>query len=429
MPSPPEIQVSRHDVIVVGAGFAGLSAATELMDAGKDVVLLEARDRVGGRVESVRLSDGVRIDTGGQFLCRDMTEVIGLARAHQRPVIMAHMQGDDTYRPPIPLSRGHAIWAGVDALREKIIHLDLADPALAGQTVSQWIARQQDIDPDVAAAFNRLIEGLWCYAPEAVSFRWLASTDSRITNEYSEMESFLGGTMHGLAEALGAGLGERLHLSAPVSRIEHSSDGATVHAGGRQYHAARVILCVPPVMSSRIAYDPPAPPIVQDAFADWRSGDVIKVFIRYDTAFWRARGLSGLVSWSAPHGLYACDASRDGLFGLVMFIGGPNARIWHGRPVAELEAYIRERLVEALGAEAGNIVEFAIRDWTGDEWSGGAYSDVVVDPDADDAEAPLRAGFGPIRFAPSELSPRYPGYIEGAIVMGRLAAREAIAAL
>jgi monoamine oxidase len=426
MSAAPEIAPSRHDVIVVGAGFSGLSAATELMGAGRDVVLLEARGRVGGRVESVRLADGARIDSGGQFLCRDMKELVGLARAHGRHITMAYADGDEVFQPPIPLSRGYEIWAGVDALRERIIHLDPGDPALAGLTVSQWVAGHKDIDPDVAAAFLRLIEGLWCRSPDDISFAWLASTDARITNEFSEMESFLGTTMHALADDLAHALGDRLLTSSPVSRIEHGTGGAIVHAGGRRFEAARVILCVPPVMASRIAYDPPAPASVARAFAAWGTGDVIKLFIRYETPFWRAHGLAGTVMWSAPHGLYACDASRDGVSGLVMFIGGRFARHWHDRPEADLRDYIRDRLVEALGEEAGKITEMSIRDWTDDTWSGGAYGDNVVDPGAGDAEAPLRQGFGPIRFASSELSPRYPGYIEGAITMGRIAAREAL---
>jgi len=429
MPSAPENAVSHHDVIVVGAGFSGLAAAIALVQAGRDVVLLEARERVGGRVESVRLADGARIDSGGQFLCRDMKELADLARAHGHDITMAYAEGDEVFRPSIPLDRGYEIWAGVDALRERIIHLDPKDPALAGLTVSQWVAQHKDIDADVAAAFLRLIEGLWCRSPEEVSFAWLASTDARITNEYSEMEAFLGGTMHALAEDLAKALGDRLLLSSPVARIEHGDRRAVVHAAGRRFEAARIILCVPPVMASRIAYDPPVPAPVAKAFTAWGTGDVIKVFIRYEAPFWRARGLAGTVMWSAPHGLYACDASRDGVSGLVMFIGGRFARHWHGRPEAELRDYVRDRLIEALGEEAGRVTEMAIRDWTDDAWSGGAYSDDVIDPNAGDAEAPLRQGFGPIRFASSELSPSYPGYIEGAIVMGRLAAREAVAAL
>jgi len=417
---------TRHDVIVVGAGFSGLAAAIELMAAGRDVLLLEARDRVGGRVESVTLSDGARLDSGGQFLCRDMTRLRELANTHGRAIALAYAEGDDTYQPTMPVARGHAIWDAVDALRDRIIRIDPADPAIAGLTVSQWIARQ-DLDPDVAAAFLRLVEGLWCRSPDDVSFAWLASTDSRITNEYSEMESFLPDTMHALAEDLAAALGDRVRLSAPVRQIEWSDAGAVLEtASGARHSAAHVILCVPPIMASRIAYDPPAPGPVREAFSAWGTGEVIKAFIRYETPFWRARGLSGLVSWRKPHGLYACDASRDGVWGLVFFMGGPFARAWHGRPEAELSDFIRGQLVEALGEEAGHVVELSIRDWTDDDWSGGAYSDVVIDPRAGDVETPLRQGFGPIRLAPSELSPSYPGYIEGAIAMGRIAAREAM---
>jgi monoamine oxidase len=429
MPAGSEIATSRHDVIVIGAGFSGLAAATELVQAGRDVVLLEARDRVGGRVESTMLSDGKRIDSGGQFLCRDMTALVALAQDHGRAITMAYVDGDEVFRPPLPLSRGYQIWAGVDALRERIIHLDLTDRALVGLTVSQWVERQKDLDPDIASAFLRLIEGLWCCAADRISFVWLASTDARITNQHPEMESFLGGTMHALAEDVAKGLGSRLRLSSPVSCIAYSETRATVHTDGHRYEAARVILCVPPVMSSRIAYEPAPPEAITHAFSAWTGGDVIKVFIRYETPFWRAKGLNGTVIWSAPQGLYACDASRDGIAGLVMFMGGRFARPWHDKPRAELSDFVREQLVDALGPEAGEIVEMSVRDWTDDAWSGGAYSDNVTDPYAGDVESPLRRGFGPIRFASSELSASYPGYIEGAIIMGRLAAREALEAL
>lgn len=420
--------MSRHDVIVVGAGFAGLVAATELRGAGRDVLLLEARDRVGGRVESARLADGTRIDTGGQFVCRDMPLVNALAREHGRAVEMAYDEGDAVYRPEIPVARGEEIWTGVERLRARVRALDPADPALAGLTVADWVARQ-DLEPDVAAAYLRLIEGLWCRAPGEISFAWMVSTDRRITNRHSEMESFLAGTMHALAEDLAAGLGERLCLGMPVSRIEHSGPGAVVHAGGERLSAARVILCVPPVKARSIAFDPPPPEAVRAALAAWGAGDVIKIFVRYRAPFWRGRGLSGTIIAGLPENFFVCDASRDGLAGLVMFIAGPHARRWHGRPEAELTAFARDRLVEALGSEAADILDVSIRDWTGDAWSGGAYSDNVVDPHAPDAETPLRAGFGPIRFASSELSPSYPGYIEGAIAIGRIAAREALSAL
>lgn len=428
MSSNRPIPVSCHDVIVVGAGFSGLSAATELLSSGLDVVLLEARDRVGGRVESVQLTDGTRIDSGGQFLCRDMTELTALAASHGQAVARAYDAGDVVFRPEMPLDRAYAIVEAAEALRARISDLDPASPALAGLTVSQWIAGQT-IDPEVAEAYLRQVEGTWCRSPEEISFAWLASTDARITNEHPELEAFLPGTMHALAESVASGLGERLKLSAAVTHISHDAEGATVHTQALSYKARHVILAVPPSMARRIGYLPPLSSGIGAALAAWEPGQVMKVFIRYRKPFWRSRGLSGTVMWSEPDGLYACDASREGLTGLILFIAGTAARDWHDRPAAELDAFIRSHLIEALGEEGGDIEEISIRDWVDDIWSGGAYSDNVIDPQAGEAEDPLRSGQGVLRFAPSELSPRYPGYIEGAITMGRLAAREAIMAL
>ena len=87
------------------------------------------------------------------------------------------------------------------------------------------------------------------------------------------------------------------------------------------------------------------------------------------------------------------------------------------------------RLTAALGSEAGTSIASTLRDWTDDPWSGGGYSDLVLDIEARDAEALLREGAGPLQFASSELSPSFPGYVEGAIVAGRIAARNAAAAL
>ncbi len=94
------------------------------------------------------------------------------------------------------------------------------------------------------------------------------------------------------------------------------------------------------------------------------------------------------------------------------------------RPAARgIAGLITERLVAALGQEAADIRGFSVRDWTDDAWSDGAYSDVIVKPGAIDAEDVLRKGLGPVRFASSELSLSYPGYVEGAIWAGKSAAR------
>jgi monoamine oxidase len=237
-------------------------------------------------------------------------------------------------------------------------------------------------------------------------------------------------TMHSLAGDLARGLGGRVRLAAPVTRIERGPDAVRVVTERETIAADAVLVAVPPVMASRIAYAPALPPALAGALGAWRSGTVVKVLVRYDRAFWRDRGQSGMVVWREPPGLFAFDASRDAAQPqLAFFIGGPLASLWGKRGEAALRAEIEARLVAALGPEAGSMRDLTIRDWTGDRWSGGAYSDLVVDMHAHDAEAVIRAGAPPLFFAASELSPSFPGYIEGAIVAGRQAAARIVASL
>jgi monoamine oxidase len=137
-----------------------------------------------------------------------------------------------------------------------------------------------------------------------------------------------------------------------------------------------------------------------------------------------------MVVWLQPHGLFACDSSSDADHAaLTVFVGGPLAVAWAPLGETGLEEEVLRRLVAALGPKAGAPIDISPRDWTDDRWSGGGYSDVIVDLDARDAEATLREGVWPVFFAASELSPSFPGYVEGAIVAGRLVAERALAAL
>jgi monoamine oxidase len=189
-----------------------------------------------------------------------------------------------------------------------------------------------------------------------------------------------------------------------------------------------VLVCLPPATAAKLEFAPELPTPVRTALGVWQSGAVIKLFLRYSRAFWREGGLSGLVMWRDPAGLFAFDASPDDDHPtLGFFVGGPMALQVTGLGQDGIKAKAIEWLAAALGPEAGDPIDVLVRDWTRDRWSGGAYSDLVVAMDATDAEGVLRAGASPVFFAASELSPSYPGYIEGAIVAGRQGARRVIA--
>jgi monoamine oxidase len=415
------------EVVVVGAGFCGLSAAAELMAAGVEVTVLEARDRVGGRVEAAPNGLDETVDTGGQFFCQDMPAVMALARKHGKTFIESNFDGDYVGQPEMSATELARAYSGSAALRDSMNLISPDDPEIAGLTVAHWLAAQ-DEPAEVKAAFRAMIEGLWCLDIDILPIWYLIDNDRRITNEVGELQYQLAETMFSLAQDLARGLGYRVRLASPVTRIEHGPDGVRVVTERETFAADAVLVAVPPVTASRIEYAPVLPPKLTHALGAWRSGTVIKVLVRYEQAFWRKRGQSGMVMWREPAGLFAFDSSRDAAHPqLAFFIGGPLAVECGRLGEAALRAEVKARLVAALGPEAGAVLDMTIRDWSGDCWSGGAYSDLVVDMQARDAEAVLRAGAPPLFFASSELASSFPGYIEGAIVAGREAAAKIIA--
>lgn len=419
---------SRQQVIVVGAGFAGLSAATELAARGIDVVVLEARDRVGGRVESLRNALGERFDSGGQFICDDMPEVMALARRFGKTFVETPLDRAFTVQPPVSAAAGEKIFAGSMAIRERMNAIDPDDASIKGLTVGAWLERQSD-PPMAKAAFHSMIEGLWCQPIGEIPLWYLIDNDRRITNTVWELQYFLAETMHSLADDLAAQLGDRLMLNAAVETIERSGEKVRIHAASKLFEADQVIVAIPPAMASRIAYRPALPEALSRALSAWKSGTVIKGQLRYISAFWRDKGLNGMVAWRDIHGLFAHDNSRDGNHPtLIVYIGGPLAVDWRRLGDACIRTEVVRRLIAALGPEAGEFLAFTLRDWVDDRWSGGGYSDLIMNMDARNAEAVLLEGAGPIHFASSELSPSFPGYVEGAIVAGRIAAKKVIEA-
>ncbi|CDX58083.1 conserved hypothetical protein [Mesorhizobium plurifarium] len=414
--------IERTDVVIVGAGFTGLSAALELKRAGIDFLVLEARERVGGRVEAVRNGLGERIDSGGQFLCQDMPELMALAKACGKSFVETYVEGEFITHPSMSVEEAERTYLVAMAIRERMNGIEPDDPSIAGLTVATWLERQSDT-ADAKAAFRSMIEGLWCLALDKVPLWYLIDNDRRITNEVFELQYFLGDTMQSLAEDLAAALGDRLRLNEAVARVGRAPQGVRVSTGAATIEAREVLIALPPATAAKLDFAPALPAELASALGVWESGAVIKILVRYAKPFWREQGLCGMVMWRDQPGLFACDASTDADHAaLVVFVGGPLALRWHPLSAAALRAEITARLVLALGPQAADIVDFSARDWTHDRWSGGAYSDLIIDVTARDAERVILAGAPPVYFAASELSPSFPGYVEGAIVAGRIAA-------
>ena len=131
-------------VIVVGAGFCGLAAATELEAAGIDVTVLEARDRVGGRVEARPNGLAETVDTGGQFICDDMPDVMALARKHGKTLVESNFDGDYVAQPVMSADEAQRAYEGSAALRDRMNRISPDDPGVAGMSVAAWLKEQGD---------------------------------------------------------------------------------------------------------------------------------------------------------------------------------------------------------------------------------------------------------------------------------------------
>ncbi|RWB58214.1 flavin monoamine oxidase family protein [Mesorhizobium sp.] len=422
-------KIERTDVIVVGAGFTGLSAALELKRAGVDFLVLEARDRVGGRAEAMRNGLGELIDSGGQFLCEDMPELMALAKARGKTFVETYVDGEFVTHPSMSVEEAERTYRIAMAIRERMNGIAPDDPSITGLTVATWLERQKDM-ADAKAAFRSMIEGLWCLALDKVPLWYLIDNDRRITNEVFELQYFLPETMQSLADDLAGDLGDRLRLGEPATRIEHGQQGVRVVSARGVIEARKALIALPPATAAKLEFAPALPAELAKALGVWESGAVIKILVRYARPFWRERGLRGMVMWRDQPGLFACDGSKDlDHAALIVFVGGPLALRWHELGQTALRAEVTARLVKALGPEAADIVDFNLRDWTHDRWSGGAYSDLIIDATARNAERTILAGAPPVHFASSEVSPSFPAYVEGAIVAGRIAAGKILADL
>ncbi|WP_292206503.1 FAD-dependent oxidoreductase, partial [Mesorhizobium sp.] len=303
-------KTERTGVVIVGAGFTGLSAAIELKRAGVDFVLVEARDRVGGRVEAVRNGLGERIDSGGQFLCEDMPQLMELARVRAKTFVETYVEGDFITHPAMSAPRAERTYHASMAIRERMNRIEPNDPAIEGLTVADWLEGQNDT-ADAKAAFRSMIEGLWCLALEKVPLWYLIDNDRRITNEVPELQYSLRETMQSVADDLARDFGGRVRLGEPVTRIEYGPPGVRVVSSNGVIEARAVLVAVPPATAAKLDFTPVLPAALDRALGAWESGAVIKILVRYPRPFWRERDLSGMVMWRDLPGLFACDASKD----------------------------------------------------------------------------------------------------------------------
>jgi monoamine oxidase len=454
----------RHaDVVVIGAGFAGLAAARELAHNDRSVVVLEARHRVGGRALNKPIGGGEHSEAGGTFAGPTQNHILALAKDMGVDTFPTYDQGNNVYfvdgerstypssgptgtAPPDPtiLPDLATLVTRFDDM-SKDVPVDAPwEAASAGdwdrQTLQQWVD-QNTVNPRfkrLAAAATRPIFGA---EPREISllftlFYVAASGDERNagtfernfnTRDGAQMFRFVGGSQL-IAQKLAHRLGSRVKLGTPVHRVESFKGGVRVVSKHHVVTARQVIVAVPPTLVRRIHFHPGLPATRRALDRQMPQGTLLKVTAVYDRPFWRDAGLSGTaISLNGPVNATFDDSPPDGSPGAVFgFVGGDEARRYRAMSKADRRAAVLKNFSDLFGRQALNPTRFFDTDWPGARWSRGGPVG-IAHPGLLLAHGPaLRDPVGRIHWAGTETSGYWNGYMDGAVRSGKRAAREVI---
>ena len=445
------------EVVIVGAGFAGLVAARELVRQGRSVLVLEARDRVGGRTWDHVRGDGSVLELGGQWVGPTQDRILGLLAELGVATQPSPTAGDGLtivdgvrHRHPgeLPEDLGPGVRPALDRVIATLDALagtvpldapwDAADAVrLDHTTMDAWLTA--NVEPAGARRFLLgMVESLFVRPPVETSLldllvhvRAAGSLTEAMSVEGGTQQARIAGGPQAVAARIAAELGDRVVLGCPVFRVRSDADGVAIDTAGGTRRARRAIVAMAPLLASRIVFEP-ALPAMRDALAQrMPHGSVIKVQAVYPAPFWRADGLSGIgFSLDGPISYLADGTPPSGGPGvLVGFLESRHARALAGASAEQVRAHALDGFAAFLGARARTPDELHAVDWTAEPWTRGCYSGHVAPGAWTAFGRALREPCGLIHWAGTETAVRMCGYIDGAVESGQRAAAEVAAAL
>ncbi len=447
------------DVIVVGAGLSGLIAAREVIRAGKTPLILEALDRVGGRILTEEVEPGVLLEMGAQWIGDTHARMFALAEELGVRTFPQFEDGETTYE-----------FAGKHVMREEEFHTTYADELkgwdealtaideLAAQvpveapwltpnaveldkmTAGQWMDGRS-LGPVARSIMEICAVGITAIPTHEISFLDLlyniqgCGVTAALMSESeggAQTTRFVGGTSmipEKLADSIGR---EHIVFGEQVQTIDYDDDSVTaICRSGLRARGKQIIVAIAPTLAGRITYDPPLNGVRDQLTQRIPQASAAKLYAIYDEPFWRADGLNAqLISDRGPAAMSNDSCLADGGPGIILgFLEGPRARVEGRWPMEQRRDAFIDELGRHFGPKALKPIKYVEGEWADREFTRGCYNANLGPLAWTYFGEALNTPIGPIKWGATETANEWSAYMEGAVEAGERSAREVLEAI
>ncbi|TDQ19433.1 monoamine oxidase [Algoriphagus boseongensis] len=448
------MNIASTEVVIVGAGFSGLAAARILKQSHIAFEILEARDRLGGRVYTKKFDQGYYLDFGGQWIGPTQDRMYALCEEYGVSFYETYNQGKNildlkgkikTYSGVIPKLDLFSL-LNLDWVIRKLERLAKKIPMNSPWThpkAQKWdhmtledFLKSECKTNSSYAVLRAGCETIFACDPEELSFLHAlfyiksgTSLDCLINIKNGAQQHRIQGGMQLLAEKISEGFQEDIHFNSPVKQILTRENGYTVFTSEREIICKQVIIAIPPPLLKEIGFQPALPQTKTGLLENYPMGQVAKCFLIYEKPFWRTQGFSGqsVSDENTPYQtLFDCSPS-DGSKGILMgFSIGSRARNLFKLPKEEREKTMRKVANRYFGPMADDYLNYEDFFMTDETWSQGCYAALMQPKAWTSFQDAYRNSVGNIHFAGTEAATRWHGYIEGAVLAGEAAAEKVL---